>query len=87
MTINQIRKKIQSVDMAIIKLLAERKRYVCEIGQLKSKTAQVIVDPRRERQLMSQYALLAKRYQLPIRLVKQLFKLIILYSRGVQQPK
>jgi len=47
----------------------------------------VIVDPRRERQLMSQYALLAKRYQLPIRLVKQLFKLIILYSRGVQQPK
>ncbi len=84
-TLNQIRKKIEKIDAVIIKKLAERQHLSKQIGILKAKSGQKITDSNREQDLMQYYENLCEQYNLQFPLVKRLFKLIISYSRKIQQ--
>ena len=49
--IDQLRKKIDTVDKKLLYLLDERAQYVIEVGQIKSKKNIKLFDPRRERDI------------------------------------
>ena len=80
-----LRKKINDVDERIIKLLSERQKVVEDIGKLKAKTGVEVIDAQREQELADLYDHLSATYSLEPHFVKQVFKMIILESRRLQQ--
>lgn len=85
LTIEQLRRKIEQGDGVIIETLAKRKELSKQIGQLKSNDGRDIVDHTREKELFELYENLSEKYHLQQTFVKELFKLIIAYSRSVQE--
>lgn len=53
MSLDTIRKKIDSVDAKLVTLLNERTRYALEIGKLKKKDGKSVYVPAREKQVLS----------------------------------
>ena len=84
-TIEQLRKRIEETDAVIIETLAKRQELSKQIGQLKSNHGKDIEDPIREKKLYEFYENLSDRYQLEQAFIKKLFRLILAYSRRVQQ--
>ena len=64
LTIKQLRKKIDNIDASIIKKIAARQKLSIQIGKLKNKSGDKVVDVKRETKLMHRYETLAKKYQL-----------------------
>lgn len=85
LTIEQLRRKIEQGDAVIIETLAKRKELSKQIGQLKSHDGIDIVDLTREKKLFEMYEALSEKYHLQQSFVKELFKLIIAYSRSIQK--
>ena len=56
MSLEELRKKIDAIDTKLVKLLNERAQVVVEIGKLKSKTAQTIYAPDREKAVFDKIA-------------------------------
>ena len=52
MSIEELRKKIDDIDLQLIKLLNERARVVVEIGKLKNITEKPIYAPDREKAVL-----------------------------------
>ena len=84
-TIEQLREKIKQTDALIIETLSKRQALSKQIGQLKSNHGREVVDLTREKELFEFYEDLSDRYHLQQTFVKQLFKIIIAYSRKVQK--
>ncbi|PIR21024.1 MAG: chorismate mutase [Deltaproteobacteria bacterium CG11_big_fil_rev_8_21_14_0_20_47_16] len=84
-TLKDMRKKIDRVDAAIIKLLAERRKLSRAVGRMKAKAGIVVKDPARERAILKHYRTQSKRHRLDPTFVHQLFRSIIRYSRSVQK--
>lgn len=84
-TIEQLREKIDHLDAAIIKKLAQRQKLSKKIGQLKLKQKMQIKDITREKQMLLHYEKLSAPYQMNPIFIRNLFKQIIDYSRNVQQ--
>lgn len=84
-TIKKLRNEIDKIDASIIKKISQRNKLSNKIGQFKSKLNKKIVDKKREQQLMLHYQKLCHHYQLNPKFIKQLFKLIIRHSRGLQK--
>ena len=84
-TIDQLRKKIERIDTDIIRSLAERQELSKQIGQLKLEEGKEVVDHSQEKKLFEFHKKLSGRYHLEYELVKQLFNIIISYSRMVQK--
>lgn len=84
-TLEQLRKEIEQTDTVIIEKLAKRQELSKQIGQLKSYQGREIIDPLREDALFKFYESLSDKYHVQYTFVKRLFKLIIAYSRTVQQ--
>ena len=82
-----LRKKIDAVDSAIVRKLAERKKLSAQVGTLKAKFSMAVKDPKREQALMKLYERLSKQYQLHPDFVKHVFKTIIVQSRKLQVPE
>ena len=59
MSLESVRKKIDSVDEKLVKLLNERTRYALEIGKLKKKDGKSIYVPAREKQVMARVSKLS----------------------------
>lgn len=83
--IENLRMKINIIDADLIKNLAERKKLVIKIGELKAKIGTQVLDPEREQTLMKLYKTLAERHNLDVIFIEDLFKLIHTYSRDLQK--
>lgn len=85
MSLETLRKKINTIDEDIIRLLAERQKVVKAIGQLKMEMGTTIIDPEREHALIEFHQRLGATYALSPDFIDQLFSIIILESRKLQQ--
>jgi chorismate mutase len=83
--LKQLREKIDQIDAAIIKKLAQRQKLSKQVGQVKIKSGKKVFDPAREKQQNAAYEKLSAQYGLSPALTKRLFKIIILQSRKLQQ--
>lgn len=84
-TLEQLREKIDQIDTTIIEKLAERQRLCKEIGLIKRQINREVVDYGREDQLIQRYEQLCMQYDLDPVFVKELFEMVIRYSRGLQK--
>ena len=84
-TINELRKKIEKTDAALIKKLSERQKLSQQIGKLKAKYGKKVTDLNREKKLMDLYECLSDKYDLRVSFVKRLFKIIIVNSKSLQK--
>lgn len=83
--LEQLRKKIDTIDAAIIKKLQQRQKLAQQIGQYKALNHIPVKDQAREASLLKHYAELSEDYGLPPLLVTRLFKIIFTYSRKQQR--
>jgi chorismate mutase/prephenate dehydratase len=84
MSLEEIRKKIDSTDTKIVKLIAERIRQAQEIGQEKQKTGQQIVDLKREIKVLNHIRSVAKRENLNEKDIESIYEQIMKSSKRVQ---
>ncbi len=79
------RKKIDAIDLEILKLLNKRAEIVIKVGQLKSKEKKEFYQPEREREI---YRRLEKESKgpFPARAIKNVFREIISASLSIEQP-
>lgn len=85
LTIKQLRKKIDAIDLAIIKKLSARQKISIKIGKIKNQSRKKVIDDKREIKLMHLYEKLSNKYQLQEDFIKRLFKIIITHSRKAQK--
>lgn len=83
--LEQLRKKIDVIDAAIIKKLSQRQKLTRQIGQYKAAHNIPVKDQSREENLLQHYEKLCEQYELPPPLVTRLFKIIFTYSRKLQR--
>jgi len=86
-SLQQLRKKINTIDKTIIKHIATRMKLSDKIGKLKAKSALPIIDKSREKKLETFHKKLSKQHQLSVKFINQLFKLIVIESRKMQKSK
>lgn len=86
-TIKELRKKIDAIDDAIIKKIAQRNALVIKIGKIKHQTNSKVLDTKREEQLIARYEKLSLTYSLKADFIKRLFKMIIANSRQLQESR
>ena len=79
------RKEIDKITEKIIKLIAERRNTVLEIGRIKKKKGLPILDEKREKQLMLRARNLSKKFKLPPALIEEITKILIENSRRLQE--
>ena len=53
MSIEELRNKINKLDLQLVELLNERARIVVEIGKLKNKTGKPVYSPDREKEVLA----------------------------------
>lgn len=83
--IQKFRDKIDKIDLAIIKKLAQRKKLSIKIGQLKKKENKIIKVLIREKAMMKNYDILCHKYNLQKSFIKEIFKIIISNSKKLQK--
>lgn len=81
----ELREEIEKIDDAIIQLMAKRQSLAKQVGQLKAKIGQAIFDSEREKQLALYHENLSITYGLQPEFVKELFNLVMAYSRKIQE--
>lgn len=83
--LNDLRKKIDKIDAAIIKKLETRQKLSLKIALLKKRLNLKIKDSQREAEQQVQYKKLGLLHQLDPDFVIRLFKVIITQSRKLQK--
>jgi chorismate mutase len=79
--LQKLRRKIESIDISIIKLLVKRFKFTQQIQVLKRRLNLPIHQKNREKLLLLKYSSYAKRYGLPVVLIKKLFLQVFQYSK------
>lgn len=79
-----LRKKIEQIDIIILKQLAARLELCQQMGVLKREQGHAIVDMAQEKKQFELYDLFAKEYDLDPGFIKEVFSLIISHSRRMQ---
>jgi|GEM_PF-6805833 len=87
MGLSKIRKKIDSVDSAIIKLISKRMIYAKEIKEYKKKNMIKIYDPKREQEIIKKARADAKKQKLDPSLAEKVMKVLLRNSRKIQKGK
>ena len=85
--IEVLRKKINQLDVQVLKLIEKRLLLARQIGQFKIKAQLPILDDQREKKILDQVSLLGKKLGVPLKLTQELFRLLFTHSRFVQQKK
>jgi len=83
--LKDVRKKISTIDIKIIALLAKRKNLVSKVGRIKKKHSISITDKLRESTILKKYSSLAKKKGLDSKLVQKIFKSLISYSKSIEK--
>lgn len=79
------RKKIDAIDMEILKLLNKRAEVVIKVGKLKSKEKKEFYQPEREREIYRRLEKVSKG-PFPARALKNVFREIISASLSIERP-
>lgn len=78
--IKLLRGKVDKTDAKILKLIAQRLNLVKEIEKNKKKSHLKIKDNKREQEILERLEKKAKLYQLPLSLIKKIWKLLFAMS-------
>jgi chorismate mutase-like protein len=84
-TLDDLRNDIDRVDEALVRLLNERARVACEIGQLKKALGVEVYQPEREKQVVAHVRGLAAEGPLGPDAIARLFERIIDEARGLER--
>ena len=82
--IEQLRDKIEQIDATLIEKLAERQTLSKQIGLLKREQGKAVTDRLQEKKMFDHYDVLSEKHHLPRVFVRGLFRLIIGYSKKMQ---
>lgn len=80
-----LRRKIDKITEKIIKLIAERRKIVLEIGKIKKEKGIPILDQKREKELIVKVKNLSKKFKIPPTLIERIMKILIENSRRLQK--
>ena len=83
--IQNLRKKIDEIDKKILYLLKERFSIIRHIGLIKKKNDMPVKDEERIKEIYRKRLQIAKKYDIPKRLVKEIYKNLIHYSMGEEK--
>jgi chorismate mutase-like protein len=84
-TLDDLRADIDRVDEVIVRLLNERARVVCEIGQLKKVTGEAVYQPEREKRVLEHVRGVAVEGPLGPDAIARLFERIIDEARTLER--
>lgn len=84
-TLDDLRNDIDRVDEVIVRLLNERARVACEIGQLKKALGVEVYQPEREKQVLAHVRGLAAEGPLGPDAIARLFERIIDEARRLER--
>ena len=84
-TLDELRRDIDRVDEVLVRLLNERARCACEIGQLKKAQNVEIYQPDRERQVLEHVRSIAAEGPLDPEALVRLFERIIDEARRLER--
>src|SRR5688572_17370452 len=85
MTLEELRRDIDRVDEVLVRLLNERARCVCEIGQLKKAQGMEIYQPEREKEVLRHVREMASEGPLGPDAIGRLFERIIDEARRLER--
>ena len=85
MSLEGLRKNIDSIDNKIIELLAKRKELIKEIASIKKEQKKPIIDEEREQKIIGRLKKLSKEKNLDDKFIASLYKIIIENSREEQE--
>ncbi|MBU9889429.1 MAG: prephenate dehydratase [Candidatus Omnitrophica bacterium] len=86
MDLNQLRKKIDALDLKIIELLNQRTSFVCEVGKQKTASGKAIYAPERESEIYQKIDHLAEGGVLPKDGLKAIYREIMSASLALEKP-
>ncbi len=84
-TLDDLRKDIDRVDEVLVRLLNERARCACEIGQLKKELGIEIYQPEREKEVLQHVRTVASEGPLGPEAIGRLFERIIDEARRLER--
>lgn len=84
MNLNQLRKKIDKLDIALLKLILKRLNLAKSIGLIKKKNRNEIVDKKRENEVLEKIVLNAEGLGLDREMTEKIWGIIIDQSKSVQ---
>ena len=85
MSLEELRNKIDQIDLQLVELLNERARVVVEIGKHKSKTAKPVYAPDREKQVFEKISA-ANKGPLPDRCLMAIWRELMSGSFVLERP-
>ena len=85
MTLDDLRRDIDRVDEALVRLLNERARSVCEVGRLKKEQNVEVYQPDREKEVFQHVRALASEGPLSPEAITRLFERIIDEARRLER--
>ncbi len=85
MSIEELRKKIDELDVELVKLLNERARVVIEVGKLKEKSGGQVYVPDREREIFERIGG-ANQGPLPDKTIKAIWRELMSGSLALERP-
>jgi chorismate mutase len=86
-SLDELRAEIDTLDENILQLLSRRFSVVTEIGIVKHEQKVEILDNNREAKIYKRLKRLAAEYGLPYGIEKQLWEIIMTYSKESQATK
>jgi chorismate mutase-like protein len=84
-TLDELRDDIDRVDEVLVRLLNERARVACEIGQLKKALGVDVYQPEREKQVLAHVRGIAAEGPLGADAIARLFERIIDEARSLER--
>jgi len=84
-TLDELREDIDRVDEVLVRLLNERARVACEIGQLKKQLGVEVYQPEREKEVIAHVRGIAAEGPLGSDAIARLFERIIDEARGLER--
>jgi chorismate mutase-like protein len=84
-TLDELRDDIDRVDEVLVRLLNERARVACEIGQLKKALGVEVYQPEREKQVLAHVRGIAAEGPLGADAIARLFERIIDEARSLER--
>ena len=82
--LSKYRKQVDKINLSIIKLIAKRIKISVKIGKYKKSKGIKIFDKKREKQVFAKLKKDAVKNKLDSKIISNIFKEIIRYSRKVQ---
>lgn len=84
LSVDELRQQIDTIDEKVLQCLNQRAELVLQLGRIKRRTGQAILDPNREKALFDRLREL-NQGPLPTESVANIFEQIVVHSRNLQE--